>query len=360
MILSLYMYGCSNEEIINEDIYQLRKSTISSNNLSNYLTFKSYEEIDKILELIKSMDYEQQISWENNLNFISVNRIYEEINIANNEQLKPYEDKYEEMSVDELSKIPYVAPKIRDEFKDVLITEKMEDGFIYDDINISIYELSKIVNRNGIVKVGDKIYQYKKYTTKIIEDGDESKIPLLNSILSSDDELKITVIDLKSNSPQNFSKSAYKTNGVYKVIIYNDFHQKYQGDPNIYRTNFQIKMRVLRKAFGVAYFNHKEIVEFNNSFIGNAVTGFQISTNGSHITGYHKWTGSFKGPTPNKEHTVELNFNAAPYSTQVVGDNLFYHFNTLGNLPHIYQVNNYVSVKCSSKRTISFNLNYTL
>lgn len=358
-ILGMFAVACTNDEIYNTDIVKNKSLVINDARLENFLTFASFDDLQATLDKISNYGNNEQLNWENNNNFISLNHIYQEIDSAENKLLEPYDT----LSVEELEKMPRVTSYTHDVFSDILIVEKMDDGSSYEDLNINDYTLSKVVNREGIIKIGDSIYQYKKNTIKIIKDGDCKKIKILNNIESTNDSLKISVIDLKSgggsSTSQNIHKGAYKTNGVYKVIIYNDFTQKYQGDLNIYRTNFQIKIRVLKKAFGCWYNNCKRKIDFDCNFIGNCVSGYQIANNGSFIYHNQNWSGRFCGPTDSQEHTLELDYMATPYNPQITQiNNKYYYYNQIGNLPHLFSVNNYVSVNCSSSRTITFEMNY--
>lgn len=102
-----------------------------------------------------------------------------------------------------------------------------------------------------------------------------------------------------------------------------------------------------------------QYVKLPSKHIGNCVSGYQIANNGSFIYHNQNWSGRFCGPTDSQEHTLELDYMATPYNPQITQiNNKYYYYNQIGNLPHLFSVNNYVSVNCSSSRTITFEMNY--
>lgn len=63
--------------------------------------------------------------------------------------------------------------------------------------------LSVVVNKKGIVKVGNAIYKHGFDNIKIIKDGDESKIDLLDKINQTDKNQNIEVIPITRGSLSN-------------------------------------------------------------------------------------------------------------------------------------------------------------
>ena len=163
LMLMLPFVAC--EETNYETDEFVGKKTITQLSTDNFLTFASFEELEKKVEEISQMTYEEQIKEEESKGFVSIDRIYEEITLAEEELLKPYEN----LTVEELTKMPRITSAIHDMYSDILITDTLEGGGLLELPNANP-NYAKVLNRKSIVKVGDKIYQFKKNETKIIEE----------------------------------------------------------------------------------------------------------------------------------------------------------------------------------------------
>lgn len=305
------------------------------------------------------MTYEEQIKEEESKGFVSIDRIYEEITLAEEELLKPYEN----LTVEELSKMPRITSAIHDMYSDILITDTLEGGGLLELPNANP-NYAKVLNRKSIVKVGDKIYQFKKNETKIIEDGDASKIPYLDRLNDSDTTLKIKVY--KNFTEKDVVKSAYKTNGTFKVVLTNRFKQIEAAD-NLYATSFVTEIQVAKKVCGLFYMGHKaRNIEHYWRFSGNIVEGFRINDYGTIVTGMHSWNRDDILEIVGRCSSVTYAHKAAPtghlvgvYETDYNWNNSITHYNDYNNLPRLSGgVQNHIKVKCNNNRTIEFDMNY--
>lgn len=357
LMLMLPFVAC--EETNYETDEFVGKKTITQLSTDNFLTFASFEELEKKVEEISEMTYEEQIKEEESKGFVSIDRIYEEITLAEEELLKPYEN----LTVEELSKMPRITSAIHDTYSDILIIDTLEGGGLLELPNANP-NYAKVLNRKSIVKVGDKIYQFKKNETKIIEDGDASKIPYLDRLNDSDTTLKIKVY--KNFTEKDVVKSAYKTNGTFKVILTNRFQQIEAAD-NLYATSFVTEIQVAKKVCGLFYIGHKaRNIEHYWRFLGNIVEGFRINDYGTIVTGMHSWNRDDILEIVGRCSSVTYAHKAAPtghlvgvYETDYNWNNSITHYNDYNNLPRLSGgVQNHIKVKCNNNRTIEFDMNY--
>lgn len=335
------------------------KKSITQLSTDNFLTFASFEELAKKVEEISNMTYEEQIKEEESKGFVSIDRIYEEITLAEEELLKPYED----LTIEELTKMPRKTSAIHDMYSDILITDTLEGGGLLELPNANP-NYAKVLNRKSLVKVDGKIYQFKKNETKIIEDGDESKISYLDRVNDSDSTLKIKVY--KNFTEKDVVKSAYKTNGTFKVILTNRFQQIEAAD-NLYATSFVTEIQVAKKVFGLFYMGHKaRNIEHYWRFSGNIVEGFRVNNYGTLVEGMHSWNRDDILEIVGRCSAVTYAHKAAPtghlvgvYETDYNWNNSITHYNDYNNLPRLSGgVQNHIKVKCNNNRTIEFDMNY--
>ncbi len=357
LMLMLPFVAC--EETNYETDEFVGKKTITQLSTDNFLTFASFEELEKKVEEISQMTYEEQIKEEESKGFVSIDRIYEEITLAEEELLKPYEN----LTVEELSKMPRITSAIHDMYSDILITDTLEGGGLLELPNANP-NYAKVLNRKSIVKVRDKIYQFKKNETKIIEDGDASKISYLDRVNDSDSTLKIKVY--KNFTEKDVVKSAYKTNGTFKVVLTNRFKQIEAAD-NLYATSFVTEIQVAKKVCGLFYIGHKaRNIEHYWRFSGNIVEGFRINDYGTIVEGMHSWNRDDILEIVGRCSSVTYAHKAAPtghlvgvYETDYNWNNSITHYNDYNNLPRLSGgVQNHIKVKCNNNRTIEFDMNY--
>lgn len=104
--LAFAMYSCEETDYDTTEFNS--KKTISQISTDNFLNFDSFEDLEQKVKELSDMTYEEQIIDEESNNFVSIDRIYEEISLAEEELLKPYEH----LTVEELSKMPRITTTI--------------------------------------------------------------------------------------------------------------------------------------------------------------------------------------------------------------------------------------------------------
>lgn len=80
-----------------------------------------------------------------------------------------------------------------DEFIAILFDE---DGTFHLNLPITEEFISAFVTRKGLLKIGERLYQYSANSIKVIVDGDEAKIDLLSQINESSEEYGVLVYNI--------------------------------------------------------------------------------------------------------------------------------------------------------------------
>ncbi|AEI48526.1 hypothetical protein [Runella slithyformis] len=225
----------------------------------------------------------------------------------------------------------------------------LEEGI---ELNLTSTEMSSVLNKDGIVKVAGKIIQYSKFNIKIIEDGDPTKIALLDKINQTDKSQGITVnpINFKSSGQKNskvskvaysYTRSCENATGSplqYRVIVYEEAYDFNDGVLRYWVGNYRV--RTLRRgAFG-AWYNHATrsqngSVNFTPSF-SQPIGGLSWAT-----TPYM---------TPNGSYSFD---NSSGSETSNYGINFFdYAVNLTAGLNPPY---NSLEIRFSSSTTATFN-----
>lgn len=394
-LCTIFSVSCTNEDSYeNQSLPNLSKKSLTINNptLDNYLTFGDFDQLEqKVIEL-DEMTEDEISNWEKSKNFVSIRTISDAIDSAEFDFYEHVKDSllklYTESEIENM-KFPEMHAQLFYEFSELFIKKTMkDDNSIYYDLDINNYNYSRIVNKDGIVKVGTPIYQFKEATIKIIEDGNKDKIKILDDIIETDPINKITVINLKGDNlfppnnmnvtPHPFEYETYKTRNTFKVIMRNRFEQKYYSPRKCYATTYSIQVRSLRRYFGV-YGNYKTNMTYNGSFTGSshdfgywldhtnpynlkpryALRDWSLSnqyrTKKTNTLYYYFFTNGGQGDiytTFQRECFFSTPYTGQPYDLEISGGSIYA---TLGqySLPEIYHWNHSINVQGSSQ--ISFS-----
>lgn len=224
---------------------------------NNFLTFKTSDEFYKTAEKLAKAPYSEVIDLEKQHNFVSLRTLLkkaEEEDAANHEK----EMKMAEVNPAMVTMMTHQIPQIIKDNPNTFFYSK-EEGI---RLNLIKIELASLLNKDGIVKIGDKIIQYKSTYTKVIEDGDESKIALLETTGTTDKGVGVSVHPVKfynANKRLNYAytrscEGGYGSPLQYRIIVY---EEAYHLDDPTYRNYFGgLEIRTLRRgAFG-AWYNH--------------------------------------------------------------------------------------------------------
>lgn len=323
-------------------------SNYTESQLKHYLTFDDFDAFLAKLAEIEEMDSAKIVDWENSLNFISLRRIADNIESAEEEMLNGYED----YSDEELSQQPEVHSAIFDEMSDILVKEiDSEDGSYYYDVDVSNYRYSPLLNKLGIVKIGNDIYQFKRDAIKIIRGGNEDLIDDLQNVSVSDEKLNIEVIPLTDNQTKassyynSFEHKRSKTRHCYKVILYHRFYQNTLYDNSAVFTLYSTRVKSLKKYFGKCYLNYKVRLNVSTTYSGNTTYGYYYSNNNQKVYCNRTWMEA-NHYMSSRTSTLEYYYYDRPFYSE---KNEYGQFD---NLPKINYAK--VTVSANKRSNISF------
>jgi hypothetical protein len=227
------------------------------------LTFRDQEAFGKVMAELRNKSDEELNAWEEQLNFKSLRSIHataiqEEETFLNekaaqfpgNTTLTRKELGYTKRTTDFINKGLFVI----NEFETV-------------DMNVTLPVFGSLVNEAGVVGIGNNIIMPQLYSTKIIKDGDYSKIKLLTGTEASMENKNIEVYPVKRNmynskfQNQNARTKAWTScsdaAGKYKTIAYEEYAEYNMGGyPCVFlRAAYWIRFRSLKKVLG-SWHNH--------------------------------------------------------------------------------------------------------
>jgi len=216
--------GTIGNQLVNAD----KTTNLSDIEINNgMLVFENFEEYETILKNTGQISNTELRNWENQIGFVSQQSILE---LALAEEEKYYEQfAPENMTKSEIENVI----KEKESLGYTKFTKKhIEKGILrpYNFEDISSLELtveSKIhpefLNLDGMVKIGDVIYQYTQTQCKQLSDSDFDKIELLKQTNESNKTLNIKVGNLvskKSNWHGYLASESSKTDGRKRIITY--------------------------------------------------------------------------------------------------------------------------------------------
>ena len=243
------------------------------------LSFRDQASFDKFVTETKDRTSSEWSFWELENNFKSLASIHEEIIEAENKFLEEMNLKYKGDESITRKEIGYTAES----------QKLLDDGILqvneYEtlDLNIPLYYYSNLLNKDGILRIGNDIHVPKSDYILVIKDLDMSKVQLSKSFHIGDDVPKgteiVKVTRVFNSSIFNVSneeeskvgesegaKSMYigscDTNSSgYRLIVYDGTTAlQYYGDgsfpcPNVTAT-YTVKLRSLKKVLGT-WQNHQ-------------------------------------------------------------------------------------------------------
>lgn len=161
------------------------------------LIFKTHEDFVRIRTQLDKATRQQLDQWENQFpNFTSQRFIYEDVldlDLLHKERVSALPTAELEKVKNELGPDFYTHTSVREN----------QDLLAFDDLGYTLKiqghdpHIERFVNRDGLVQIGDSIYEYKENSIKIIEDGNRQKLAQLAGIQRSSLEQKVVVINIK-------------------------------------------------------------------------------------------------------------------------------------------------------------------
>jgi hypothetical protein len=139
-----------------------------------YLVFEDMNHFSTVKSILQKKESSYLERWESQIGFRSFRSAYEKL----------LQQSEEGINID---------------YKDILASDDVMD------INLPNLEIAKLVNNNGLIEIGNKIFQYRKDNVKIITDGDSKKIKDLDKYSQSSSEANVYVATVSHLSKINLA-----------------------------------------------------------------------------------------------------------------------------------------------------------
>lgn len=181
-------WSCQEEEFLQDDL-ATADDNFGVKEYNGYLWFKDTATYLATLKKLEGYSREELDQWEEELGFTSIRFLFEK---AVDED-EVYFEELENMEEEEVTaKYPNgVKPHSSYVLNNAELFNFHEEGWFEPKTPIS--RLNKVLNKDGLVRIGGKIVEYSSNAVKIILDGDEKKIPLLDNVSESQFENSIRV-----------------------------------------------------------------------------------------------------------------------------------------------------------------------
>lgn len=169
-----------------------------------------------IVQLLNQLPSEDLVSWNKKFNFVSLAQLFN--NIVNLEWA--ISDYYENLIRDELNTVeipldPVHSQEYLDGLDEGFIRIVGEKGDEYFDYNIYETHMSPVLNKEGMVKIGDQIYQFTIDGKKILAIGNYN-IELLKKAKKSNPTEGISIFSyIKQSSSESIRANSYSTSWRY-------------------------------------------------------------------------------------------------------------------------------------------------
>lgn len=223
------------------------------------LTFRDKQSFTDLLDKLKDKTSEQLNDWESQMGFKSLRALHEEAVAKEEVFLQEIAEKNPgntTLTRRELGYTKFTTDFIRKGLFNV-------NEFETFDINVTAPHYAKIVNRDGVFRIGNSIIMPQNHMIKILKGGDVSKISMLRDATNSDDTKGIQINEIEKNS---FKKSETETgranawtycdtnaNG-YRLIVYEESYEgnTYPDEIPCYGAEaaYWLRFRSLKKVLG--------------------------------------------------------------------------------------------------------------
>ena len=151
--------ACQDEE----DALMTTNKTLTDPTTENrFLTFSTFSDLQNLIDTLQSMDSADLVHWNKDNNFISLYIINEAI--MHDEEVYYTENVIPNYKENELTH--EMHSNLFNDYSHLLKRKTIDEdsSYYYYDVDISNYDLTYVVNKDGIVKVGDSIFQFKDLT----------------------------------------------------------------------------------------------------------------------------------------------------------------------------------------------------
>jgi hypothetical protein len=191
-------------------------------------------------------------------------------------------------------------------FKNAYKIMTMEDGGKYLELNTREYNIAEIINKDGFVQIGNKLYKVEYDTLRTMENGTSEDFSTLGGAVTSDPARGITVEIVTSNGTiaRTMGLPEYsalrkecqttidkvRVRGNYDMITY-----KYQDNPLAVIPQHRVRTIGLKRRLWGVWWDAPDNGTIGTSatwnVIGNSSSGFYMQ-NGNNIGATIFWTST--------------------------------------------------------------------
>ncbi|SFF63333.1 hypothetical protein [Thermoflexibacter ruber] len=262
---------------------------------SDFLYFPDEKSFYQVLLVLAKKTPQEQSEWASQFGITSLRKVYDQVVKAEIDLFDVAAgdiSKLDKNQVDRLKKYGF-ASEMALKNRDVIDYDK-NTGF---SMKIFSPHMSLVANRKGIVQVGKEIRKYADDGVRIILDGDESKIPLLDDIKESDESRGIRVEKaerifssgrVETNTRTLFCENIYYGNPQLKILTYDEFYVQGTVGTNTKFTHYQTT-RNLRKGFLGYWYDYYTNTNTNGivNYKDNTNTDITVWNGGAFYGGYY-------------------------------------------------------------------------
>lgn len=240
LIISIGIFSCKKEDV--QPIQQNRLNVDYSNDeiiimpqinkIRDVLVFESHEEIGIFINAFAKMSAEQKIEWGLENNFKSQQILLEELT---KKQLEFGEKNYPginpDLSIEELMDLgvhPRLCPEIENYVQKGMIVKTVEeDGSISFDLALEDKGMVHVTNLDGLVIIGDKLYQFKNNLVKYMPFSDVNDFERLKNTNQTSESQGIYVQSGGDRSPQFTVGNIFDQNCNCWIWYYNSSNERF-------------------------------------------------------------------------------------------------------------------------------------
>jgi hypothetical protein len=219
------LQSCEKKEIVNpEDDFVLENNydnlTIEDmpqiDVINGILHFQNNEEYNMFMTIASKLTSEERANYETGINFLSQQRIFEQII----EEELLIDEPYENLTEEEINNITVMPPLHSELYYSYLnsgIIKENNKGTDNEYYELSIFNpaIASVLNVDGIYSVGKSIFQITEESEKEMTNGDFSKICMLKEANTTNEDEDITVYSLNNGDK---STSSWKPPTIWDEI----------------------------------------------------------------------------------------------------------------------------------------------
>ncbi len=262
---------------------------------NDFLYFTDEKSFYQVLLALAKKNPKEQSEWASQFGVTSLRNIYDQVVKAEIDLFDAVGGDISKLDKDQLKRLEEYGFASEIAFKNIdVISYDKDTGF---SMNIFSPHVSLVSNRKGIVQVGKEIRKYAEDGVRIIIDGDESKISLLEDIKESDESKGIRVEKaervfsngrVETNTRTLFCENIYYGNPQLKILTYDEFYVQGSVGINTKFTHYQTT-RNLRKGFLGYWYDYYTNTNTNGivNYKDNTNTDITVWNGGVFYGGYY-------------------------------------------------------------------------